>query len=320
MMLSTIIMPCFSRQAFAATTTSDIIAEAKKHLGKPYRWGGKGPNSFDCSGFVSYVFKQFDINLPSYIGYEGDSIHNYGQVVSNISDLKPGDIVIEENYGHVGIYVGNGNIIHAANPKDGVKIGPIYNYVTARRIIKDTPVTPPVPVNPYEEIDRIIFDANFYADANTDVRDIYGYDYDKLYQHWQEHGKKEGRSPSAIFDPGYYLANNSDVKDAVGNTYEGAYIHFEKYGYKEDRVLSPVFNMIYYKQANSDVKALGSNLGILTHFMKYGMNEGRVASEEFNPGIYAQRNSDIKDAFGKNYKKYYDHYIIHGRREGRVCH
>ncbi|MBU3087449.1 C40 family peptidase [Clostridium gasigenes] len=114
-----------------------IVAEAYKHIGKPYVWGGKGPNVFDCSGFTSYVYRQNGINIPSYIGLStgSESQRGYGTLISNISDLQPGDLVITYNYGHVGIYVGNGKYINSPQPGERVKVSNITSFNEGRRIL-----------------------------------------------------------------------------------------------------------------------------------------------------------------------------------------
>lgn len=107
-----------------------IISEAYKHLGKPYVWGATGPNSFDCSGFTSYVYRKaagIEITRTTF------SQVNVGRPVSR-GELQPGDLVFP-SAGHVGIYVGGGNIIHAPQTGDVVKVSPIWNFYAARRII-----------------------------------------------------------------------------------------------------------------------------------------------------------------------------------------
>jgi cell wall-associated NlpC family hydrolase len=121
-------------------TGSDIANYAKKFVGYPYKWGTAGPNTFDCSGFTYYVYKQFGIDL----GTTGSvAQRKVGRKVSK-SELKPGDIVCFTSpsaSGHVGIYIGNGNMVHASGKKSGVKISNINSgsypkrYVTSRRII-----------------------------------------------------------------------------------------------------------------------------------------------------------------------------------------
>lgn len=95
----------------------DIIKYAMTLRGKPYKSGGSGPNGFDCSGYVSYVFNHFGVSVPR-------SSHEYpsfGQKVAR-NELLPGDIICSDTSGkidggisHVAIYVGNGQFIHAAS-------------------------------------------------------------------------------------------------------------------------------------------------------------------------------------------------------------
>ena len=109
--------------------SSAILNEAYKHLGKPYVWGATGENTFDCSGFTQYVFKHAlgkDISRTTY------SQINVGTPVSQ-ADLQPGDLVFPHT-GHVGIYIGNGQMIHAPQTGDVVKISPVYKFYAARRV------------------------------------------------------------------------------------------------------------------------------------------------------------------------------------------
>jgi peptidoglycan hydrolase CwlO-like protein len=110
---------------------SSIIAYAYQFVGKPYVYGATGPNSFDCSGFTSYVMNKYGVGLGR---------TTYDQVTQgtpvSYSDLQPGDLVFTRGVGHVGIYVGNGNMIHASRPGVGVIVGPIYDFSSARRVIK----------------------------------------------------------------------------------------------------------------------------------------------------------------------------------------
>lgn len=107
-----------------------ILNEAYKHLGATYVWGATGPDTFDCSGFTSYVYRHaagIEITRTTYTQIDE------GQPVSR-DQLKPGDLVFP-NPGHVGIYVGNGQMIHAPQTGDVVKVGPVYNFYAARRIL-----------------------------------------------------------------------------------------------------------------------------------------------------------------------------------------
>lgn len=119
----------------------EIIVYAKKYLGCKYVYGGSGPSTFDCSGFTMYVYKHFGYSM----GHSAVTQAGLGKYVSK-SNLQPGDLVIFNNsantsIGHVGIYVGGGNFIHASSGGGRIMIsslsGSYYKarYVTARRII-----------------------------------------------------------------------------------------------------------------------------------------------------------------------------------------
>ena len=119
-----------------------IVAYAKQFLGRPYVWGGNGPNSFDCSGFTKYVYTHFGYN----INRTASAQLKNGVSVSR-SELQAGDLVFFYNgkvstpVSHVGIYIGNGDFIHASSNSYTVEISSLYaknydaKYVYARRII-----------------------------------------------------------------------------------------------------------------------------------------------------------------------------------------
>ncbi|EAG0786127.1 invasion associated endopeptidase [Listeria monocytogenes] len=104
------------------SSASAIIAEAQKYLGKAYSWGGNGPTTFDCSGYTKYVFAKAGISLPRTSGAQYASTTRISE-----SQAKPGDLVFFD-YGsgisHVGIYVGNGQMINAQD--NGVKYDNIH--------------------------------------------------------------------------------------------------------------------------------------------------------------------------------------------------
>lgn len=119
---------------------STVVETARKYLGSSYVYGASGPSSFDCSGFTSYVFKLHGVGLSR----TAQGQYSNGTSVSR-SDLQPGDLVMfgssASSINHVGIYIGGGQIIHAANPSKGVTTDSItsgyYNnkYVGARRVM-----------------------------------------------------------------------------------------------------------------------------------------------------------------------------------------
>lgn len=100
------------------TERTDIVAFAKQQLGKPYSWGKTGPNSFDCSGFVTYVYKNvYNKTLPR----SSIDMSVYGQAVDK-ADMVAGDLVFFATGGssrvnHVGIYIGGGEFIHASSAR-----------------------------------------------------------------------------------------------------------------------------------------------------------------------------------------------------------
>src|SRR6185437_17144151 len=114
-----------------------VVGIAMRYLGTPYVWGGASPGGFDCSGFVMYVFSQVGVSLPHYTGAQW----NYPDAVSvSRSQLQPGDLVFFAGLGHVGIYVGGGNFIHAPHTGSVVRIDSLSGsyaaeYNGAKRIL-----------------------------------------------------------------------------------------------------------------------------------------------------------------------------------------
>ena len=126
----------------AATKGQEIADYALQFVGYPYVHGGSSPKGFDCSGFTSYVYKQFGYSINRTCSGQLDN----GTPVS-INDLQPGDIVIfnkgnaSTRATHVGLYIGNNQFVHASTPTKGVIINKMSDYyyttgfVGARRIV-----------------------------------------------------------------------------------------------------------------------------------------------------------------------------------------
>ena len=109
-----------------------VVGVALQYLGTPYVWGGSSPGGFDCSGLVEYVYNQVGVSLP----HNAAAQFGYGTPVPE-SDLQPGDLVFFDGLGHVGIYIGGGQYIHAPHTGDVVKISNLSDhggYDGARRL------------------------------------------------------------------------------------------------------------------------------------------------------------------------------------------
>lgn len=114
-----------------ASRMESVVATAEQFLGVPYVFAGSSPSGFDCSGLTSYVYGLHGINLPR---------TSYAQAGAGVgisySDAQPGDLLILNGGGHVGIYVGNGQMIHAPRPGKFVEYSPLayYNISGVRRL------------------------------------------------------------------------------------------------------------------------------------------------------------------------------------------
>ena len=125
-----------------SAVTDQIVATAKQYLGTPYVYGGSSPRGFDCSGFMYYLYGQYGYKL--WRGATGQWNNNGTKV--DKSDLQPGDLVFFSDsvdpIGHVGMYIGNGQFIHASSGKGCVVITDLSSsyytnhYTGAKRIIQ----------------------------------------------------------------------------------------------------------------------------------------------------------------------------------------
>jgi cell wall-associated NlpC family hydrolase len=121
--------------AFTLGPGGEVANLAEQYVGAPYRWGGASPAGFDCTGFVMWVFGQFGVTLP----------HNEaGQLASGtsvaVNELMPGDVLVFANtyrrgLSHVGIYVGNGQFVHAVDERHGVAVSDLWDGYWSPRLV-----------------------------------------------------------------------------------------------------------------------------------------------------------------------------------------
>jgi peptidoglycan DL-endopeptidase CwlO len=117
-------------------THGGVVGVALSQLGTPYVWAGSAPGGFDCSGLVMWAYAQVGVSLP----HSSYGQYGYGVPVSR-DQLQPGDLVFFDGLGHVGIYIGGGQFVHAPHTGDVVKISSLSEgwytsaYVGARRIL-----------------------------------------------------------------------------------------------------------------------------------------------------------------------------------------
>ncbi|MFD3998700.1 C40 family peptidase [Streptomyces sp. NPDC058548] len=120
------------KPAAKPSTAAIAVRAALAQRGKPYVWGAVGPSSFDCSGLMQYAYRRAGVRLPR---TTWDQI-NAGKRIPR-SAIRPGDLVFYRNAAHVGMYIGDGRIVHAPRPGTVVRtadlhVMPVYAVVRPR--------------------------------------------------------------------------------------------------------------------------------------------------------------------------------------------
>ena len=127
----------------AAKTRHNVLLKGKKYIGTPYLWGGTTPKGFDCSGLIHYLYGKQGISIPR------NSREQFSRLRAT-SDPQPGDLVFFRKKGvinHVGLYLGNGQMLHAPQTGMSVRIENIKRgkwpgrYAGARKVLKDKSAT-----------------------------------------------------------------------------------------------------------------------------------------------------------------------------------
>ncbi|WP_078411010.1 C40 family peptidase [Priestia abyssalis] len=121
-----------STASVSVNKSAQVVKEAKKYAGTPYKWGGTTPKGFDCSGYLNYVYeKAAGVNLSRTV----EGIYKQG---TKVSKPQVGDIVFFETYkpgaSHAGIYIGNGQFIHSSSSK-GVSVASMSSSYWSKRYI-----------------------------------------------------------------------------------------------------------------------------------------------------------------------------------------
>lgn len=125
--------PAAVQSSGSSSRAQAAVDAALSKVGSSYVWGTSGPNTFDCSGLTSWAYRQVGISLTR----SSRAQFSTGVKVAK-SDLQPGDLVFYYSpVSHVGLYIGNGKIVHAANPRSGVKVVSLdsMSYSGARRVV-----------------------------------------------------------------------------------------------------------------------------------------------------------------------------------------
>ncbi|WP_240197412.1 C40 family peptidase [Nonomuraea lactucae] len=107
-----------SRAARQRVKARTAVAVARDQLGDPYRYGGTGPGAFDCSGLVQYAWRKAGVRIPRVTNAQ------YARIKKKVSfkRLRPGDLMFFRGFGHVGMYVGKGKMIHSPRTGQTVRV------------------------------------------------------------------------------------------------------------------------------------------------------------------------------------------------------
>ena len=164
-----------------------------------------------------------------------------------------------------------------------------------------------------------LFDAAYYANANPDLKAVYGANEAALYQHFITTGIYEGREASPLFNVVEYKKTYPALQAVLGDDYSRYYQHYLNNGIAEGRSSCGLFDAVAYANKNPDLKAaFGYDLKTLyKHYLLQGIDEGREGGLLFNATTYSAINPDLARAFSNSGPAMFRHYIVAGMAEGR---
>lgn len=164
-----------------------------------------------------------------------------------------------------------------------------------------------------------LFDATYYANANPDLKALYGNNEEALYNHFITVGIYEGREASPLFNVVEYKKKYSSMAAVLGDDNLKYYEHYLNNGIAEGKSSCGLFDAVAYADANPDLKAaFGYDLKTLyKHYLTSGIDEGRTGGLLFNGTTYAAINPDLARAFSNSAPAMFRHYILAGQADGR---
>jgi cell wall-associated NlpC family hydrolase len=120
-----------SVKVHAAGDAKTVLKFALAQLGDPYVWGGNGPDGWDCSGLIQQAFAAAGVAVPRVVGPQYDASTHI-----DMRDLRPGDVVFYADMSHIGLYVGDGTVVHAPRPGRNVEFTGLNGFSKAGRYLK----------------------------------------------------------------------------------------------------------------------------------------------------------------------------------------
>lgn len=164
-----------------------------------------------------------------------------------------------------------------------------------------------------------LFNADWYLRQYPDVAEAVAQGLISPWEHFDQYGRHEGRSPGPLFDTTYYLAANPDVRAAVEQGLITAYDHFVQHGAGEGRSPLTIFKPDFYLAHNPDVAAAARawHLTATEHFLLHGHGEPRQITYFLNLNSYVRVNPDVNEAVGQGAATPMEHLLAYGFAEGR---